>query len=186
VPIDFAGTLVNGQANSRIAQRLSRDFLWQREDAQADAGVPTPAIVDAIVGTAGTQRRDRRRLRFFRWLAVFFLVLAFALAVVAGIAFRQRQTAVSRLQVVQSQALAADARRLAPAEPLMALKTALAAFEMSDSPDAATALLEGLQRVPSLKRYLPCAENQKAVGVAFPLPVTGSWAMLARMAQKRL
>lgn len=167
VPIDFAGTLVNAQANSQIAQRLSRDFLWQREDTQADAGVPTPAIVDAIVGTVGAQRRDRRRLRFFRWLAVLFLVLAIALGAVAVVAFWQWQTALSRLDVVRSQALAADARRLAPAEPLMALKTALEAFETSDSPDAATALLEGLQRVPSLKRYLPCAEGEKAVGVAF-------------------
>src|SRR5262249_4298407 len=106
------------------------------------------------------RRRANRNLRLIAG-TVAVLVSGFAAA-----ATWQWRTAVARLEVVQSQAIAADARPLALQEPCPGLRQGVAALTKSPSPDAQTALLEGLSRIPNLKLFLPCAEGQKAVGVA--------------------
>jgi WD40 repeat protein len=140
---------------------LNKDDLWIDEQPDIGPGGAPSAYVIGSVQKNFNHRRANRNLR---------LIASVVTTVVAGfaaLAAWQWHTALARLDVVQSQALAADARRLAPQEPLLALKTALAAFAISDSPDAETALLEGLARVPSLKRFLPCAESRAATGAAF-------------------
>jgi hypothetical protein len=93
--------------------------------------------------------------------------VAVVVAIVASIAIWQQQLARSRLEVVRSQALAAEARRQSLQEPYMAMLTAIRAFDIQTSLDAETALMEALSRAPEIKRYAPCSPGWKGVGVAF-------------------
>lgn len=148
-------------ASHTLGRLLNKDALWI--DEQFGIG-PDDAPSSHVVGSVQKNFNHRRANRNLRLIAGMVTI---ALASFAAVAAWQWQTALSRLSVAQSQALAADARRLSPQEPFLAVRTAVAAFATSDTPDAETALLEGLSRIPSLKRFLPCAESQKAVGVAF-------------------
>jgi hypothetical protein len=159
--IDVRDGMTLALASSTLGPLLNRDALWIDERPDVGPGDAPSALVIGGVQKNFSHRRANRNLRLIAG-AVTVVLASFAM-----LAAWQWQTALARLDLVQSQALASDARRLVPQEPFRALKTALAAFATSDTPDAETALLEGLSRVPSLKRFLPCAEAQKAVGVAF-------------------
>lgn len=148
-------------ASNTLGPLLNKDALWIDEQPDIGPGDTPSAHVVGSVQKNFNHRRANRNLRLFAGMVT---------AVIAGfatLATWQWQTALARLSIVQSQALAADARRLAPDEPFLAVKLAIAAFATSDSLDAETALLEGTSRIPSLKRFFPCEESQMAVGVAF-------------------
>jgi WD40 repeat protein len=159
--INVKDGMTTALASSTLGPLLNQDALWIDEQPGIGPGDAPSAHVIGSVQKNFNHRRANRNLRLIAG------VVTIAIAGFAALAAWQWRTALARLDVVQSQALAADARRLASQEPFLALKTAIEAFATSDSPDAETALLEGLSRVPSLKRFLPCREGQKAVGVAF-------------------
>jgi hypothetical protein len=148
-------------ASGTLGPFLNKDALWIDEQARIGPGDAPSAHVVGSIQKNFNHRRANRNLRLIAG------VVTIAIAGFAALAAWQWRVALARLDVVQSQAIAADARRLARQEPFLALKTAVAAITTSDSPDAETALLEGLSRVPNLKRFFPCAESQLAVGVAF-------------------
>jgi hypothetical protein len=156
-------------ASGTLGPLLNKDALWIDEQARIGPGDTPSAHVVGSIQKNFNHRRANRNLRLIAG------VVTIAIAGFAALAAWQWRMALARLDVVQSQAIAAVARRLAPQEPFLALKTAVAAIttsdspdaETADSPDAETALLEGLSRVPNLKRFFPCAESQLAVGVAF-------------------
>jgi WD40 repeat protein len=91
-----------------------------------------------------------------------------------AIAKQQRNLAQERLQLAQSQALASDARREMIQELNTALLRSAAAYKISPSIDAQTALLESLTRAEKIRRYFPCRQGQKATGVTFSNDVEAS------------
>jgi len=162
--ISVRGGMAGALASNTLGPLLNKDVLWI--DDQSAVG-PDDSPSAHVIGSVQKNFTHRKANRNLRLIAGVVTLLIAGFATLAGWQWR---TALARLQIVQSEALAADARRLAPQEPFLAVKTAIAAFEMSDSADAETALLEGLSRAPRLKLFLPCAEGQKAVGVAFSGP----------------
>jgi WD40 repeat protein len=159
--INVKGGMTRALASDTLGPLLNKDVLWIDEQSSVE---PSDAPSAHVIGSVQKNFNHRRANRNLRFIAGTIAILFAGFAVLAGWEWR---TALARLQIVQSEALAAEARRVAPHEPFLAIKTAIAAFATSDTLDAETALLEGLSRVPSLKLYLPCAEGQKAVGVAF-------------------
>ena len=91
-----------------------------------------------------------------------------------AIAKQQRNLAQERLQLAQSQALASDARREMIQELNTALLRSAAAYRISPSIDAQTALLESLTRAEKIRRYFPCRQGEKATGVTFSNDVEAS------------
>jgi hypothetical protein len=148
-------------ASNTLGPLLDKDVLWIDEQLDIGPGDTPSAHVVGSVQKNFNHRRANRNLRLIAGMVTA------AIAGFATLAVWQWQTALARLSIVESQALAADARRLALKEPFLATTTAIAAFAISDSSDAETALLEGMSRIPSLKRFFPCAESQSAVGVGF-------------------
>ncbi|PZM08078.1 TIR domain-containing protein [Rhizobium tubonense] len=153
------GLDIAAASNSGYAPLLSR--LWIDElPAKGPKDLPS----DHVIGNLIKNFADRRANRTLRMVLGFIGALILALA---AFSYWQRAIAIDRLVTVQSQAIAADARRQVITEPYAALATSVRAFDIQPSLEAQAALLEALSRVRRVKRYLPCPDGQKANGVAF-------------------
>jgi len=125
--ISVRGGMAGALASNTLGPLLNKDVLWI--DDQSAVG-PDDSPSAHVIGSVQKNFTHRKANRNLRLIAGVVTLLIAGFATLAGWQWR---TALARLQIVQSEALAADARRLAPQEPFLAVKTAIAAFEMSDS-----------------------------------------------------
>ncbi|MDQ1413579.1 MAG: hypothetical protein QOE07_2167 [Acidimicrobiaceae bacterium] len=135
--------------------RLESARAWSAApDHEQDLNELERSFLAASEGEDRRERRDARRrthrLQVLLGIAVSLAVTAAALAMVA---VRARNTATHARDLALSRQVAIEANRLRPSDPALAAQLALAAYRISATPDARSALLDS-SAVPTPTRLL--------------------------------
>ncbi|MBV9594079.1 MAG: helix-turn-helix domain-containing protein [Actinobacteria bacterium] len=124
--------------------RLQVIAEWAADTDHADELNATERrfLDESVARTEAERAATRRRTRRTQQLAGLIAALALAAVALAVVALNARQSAVSARDQAQSRQVAIEATNVASTDPALAMQLALAAFRISPTTQATSALLD--------------------------------------------
>jgi WD40 repeat protein/transcriptional regulator with XRE-family HTH domain len=115
---------------------------------------------DALTHEDAERQARRRRVKLLRWLVVVLAVLLVVAAVLTVVVFRQRTDALVERDRAISQRLASVAVDMRAQDVSLAMQLALAAYEISPTPQARSGLLDATSLLNTARILGPEGESQ--------------------------
>lgn len=122
-------------------------------DCVADLGAPLHHLPKADL-VSEEVFQHRRTVRIARITVAVLSILTLVAAAAAVAAVNQRQVALTQLDLATSRQLAGDSKLKTVSDPQLSALLALAAYRVRDTPEARGAMLNALQRLPTVERIL--------------------------------
>lgn len=153
--------------------RLDATVDWvTRQDHRGELNQLEQEFVDASVEADGAERRrERRRTRRLRWLAVALATLLLLSGATAVYSIQQRAAADQQRAVADrernlaiSRQVAGTANRLADTDPALAAQLAVAAYRIAPTVEATSSLLAAASR-PAVSRMVRPGGARQAIAV---------------------